>query len=114
MLSDCFEDFVRLLRVRRPDGLGGIAVSWENGATVRAGLFQSGGTSVSLAEAPAYLARCTVLHDRALELHTGDRLRRVRDGAIFRVLGNSADHRAPDHAALSLAQVPAERLVSAS
>ena len=54
-----------------------------------------------------------LLHDWEVTLMQGDRVRRARDGAVYRVTGLSGDMRAPDLSGLAFAQVPVERLVTA-
>lgn len=100
-----------LRQVPGPDLLGGPATLWAEVATftgavafVRHERAESGGRTAAVET--AWLA-----HDPALALRPGDRLRRLRDGALFLVRGDAAATTAPAHSSLRFAQTPLERVV---
>jgi len=71
------------------------------------------GQEVTTGGWPAALVRTTLLHTKQPALKPYDRVRRVRDGATWRVLAPSADFETPPCARLCLCEVPVERLVRA-
>ena len=52
-----------------------------------------------------------LLHEFDVTLSPGDRFRRKKDGAIYRVCGRSDNMRTPAFSGLRFAQVPVERVV---
>lgn len=113
MLTDFFEDFIRLTRLRQPDGPGQVQDVWTDGAPFRGGVTALTGVETTSAGAPALRTVPMLLHESAVSLAQGERIRRVRDGAVFRVCGASDNMRAPCCASMHFSQVPVERLVSA-
>jgi hypothetical protein len=69
------------------------------------------GQEVTTGCLPAALVRTTLLHRKQPPLKPYDRVRRLRDGAEWRVLAPSADFETPPAARLCLSEVPVERLV---
>ena len=108
MIPSRTEDFVRLTRTETPDGLGGQRVAWTDGETVRLAAVPRRPALRTDGGIPA--PRRGVLLMGEAPLKAGDRLRRVRDGAVLRVLGDSAHCRAPLWAMHPWGQTEAEVL----
>lgn len=113
MLQDYFEDFILLERTQTPDELGGTAESWADGPVFRGGTTQVVGKEIDPCGLLALKTTPMLLHEWDVTLAQGDRVRRVRDGAEFRVLGQSSDMRTPPMSGFAFYQVPVERLVIA-
>lgn len=113
MLRDYFEDFVLLERTQSDDELGGTAEVWQEGVTFLAGVTQVMGKEIDVCGLLAMKATPVLLHEWDVTLVQGDRVRRLRDGAEFRITGHSSDMRTPPMAGTAYCQVPIERLVTA-
>jgi len=113
VLTDYFIPFVHLEKSTTSDGLGGVSTLWTEGVT-----FQGNITAVcgSAKKDPARHLKVTptLVHEYDVTLTPGDIVRRVHDGALFRVMAASSDFRTPEVAATLYAQVPVERLVNDS
>lgn len=113
MLQDYFEDFILLERTQTPDDLGGVSFSWTEGMTFRGAVTQVVGKEIDPAGLLALKTIPMLLHEWDVTLFQDDRVRRVRDGAEYRITGQSSDMRTPLLSGLSFCQVPVERLVAA-
>lgn len=108
MLSDFLEPFCRVKRSSAPNGLGSSVETWEDGESFRGGVTHVPGTEISVAGHQALRAVPVLVHEVDAALRQDEYVRRLSDGAVFRVAGNSADMRAPAQASVAFAQVPVE------
>lgn len=113
MLQDYFEDFILLERTRTDDELGGTSVAWAEGITFRGGVTQVVGKEIDPAGLMALKTVPMLLHEWDVTLRQDDRVRRISDGAEFRIIGQSSDMRTPAISGTAFCQVPVERLVTA-
>lgn len=113
MLQDYFEEFTLLERTQTPNGLGGTSVTWAEGITFRGGMTQVVGKELDSAGLLSLKTVPLLLHEWDVTLTQDDRIRRLRDGAEFRVIGQSDDMHTPLLAGMTFCQVPVERLVTA-
>lgn len=113
MLQDYFENFVLLERTQTPDDLGGVCETWADGTAFRGGITHVVGKEAAPAGLMSLKTVPMLLHEWDVTLVQGDRIRRVQDGAEFRVIGQSSDMRTPMLSGLAFGQVPVERLVNA-
>ena len=113
MLRDYFEDFILLEHTCTEDDLGSVSVTWQEGVAFRGGLTHMVGKEVDPCGLMALKTTPMLLHEYDVTLAQGDVIRRVSDGAHFRVAGHSGNMRTPPHAGLAYCQVPVERLVTA-
>lgn len=113
MLADFQEPFCRLRPQRSTDAAGGSSEAWVEGDHFMGGV--TNGTSHPLrAGGLAHLRTAAVLiHEPGMTLHLHDRVCRLRDGAVFTVLGSSDDCRTPAAASQAYACVPVESVVTA-
>lgn len=109
MIEKWFEAFTLLAQVPVDDGLGARPPALAEDVPFRgaltftvAGEIPAGG-QIALEDTP------TLLYDPDVTLVAGDRVRREKDGAIYRIKGGSMG--APAFSGLRIAQVKAERLV---
>lgn len=111
MLSDYMEPYALLERTPTPDALGGATTPCQESLTFQAGLTHTPGSELTLAGHRASRTTPTLVHDYDVTLRPGDVVRRASDGALYRVIGHSADMRTPATADLRFAQVPVESVV---
>lgn len=113
MLQDYFEDFILLERTQTADDLGGTDTVWTEGITFRGGVTQVVGKEVDPAGLLALKTVPMLLHEWDVTLVQDDHIRRISDGAEFRITGQSGDMRTPAISGMAFCQVPVERLVIA-
>lgn len=111
MLTDFFEPFALMERELALDGLGGSVLRWHDSLIFMAGVTFVPGEELTIAGLRALRTVPVLAHDFDVTLRQGDCVRRVSDGAAYRVAGNSADMKTPACADLRFAQVPVERMV---
>lgn len=113
MLQDYFEEFILLERTQAEDGLGGNDENWAEGIRFRGAVTQVVGKEAAPAGLTALKTVPMLLHEWDVTLSQDDRIRRLSDGAEFRVAGRSGDMRTPAISGMAFCQVPVERLVLA-
>lgn len=97
---------VRMERDEAPDGEGGVAATWREGASFRAAIARDRSAEARVAEADGVANSYTVTGPERLDF--GDVFRRVSDGQVFRVTSNGDDGAAPACATFSFYQSTAE------
>lgn len=102
------EAFALLRREETDDGAGGTAVRYGEECVFRAGVTAAGGALESFAGGAALKTRTALLHDRSVRLRPRMLVKRLRDGAVYRVTGDSADMETPARMRPAFAQVPVE------
>ena len=113
MLTDYFEPFALLERTQAPDGLGGTTAKWRDSLVFEGGVTFVPGAETTVAGLNALLTIPVLAQDYDVTLRQDDLVRRLSDGAVFRVAGCSADMVTPACADLRFAQVPVEKVVLA-
>lgn len=108
MLSDYFEPFVMQDRVSQPDGFGGVAYSYKDGAPFEAGITTSSSVEAQVAVQSGMKTVYTIVHPIALILAQNDIVKRMKDGRVYRITSNSADMTTPATAQVQYAQAKAE------
>ena len=108
LLSEAFETCVMIDRTTGPDGYGGIAPSWKDGAQFECAITLDSSTQARLASVQGVTSLYTITTRKNINLQYHDVLRRLRDGKIFRVTSDGDDNRTPKSAGLNMRQVSAE------
>lgn len=108
MLSDFFEDFILQNWSSKPDGFGGIVWETTDGVVFRAGISTNQSTEAQIAYKSGLKTIYTIVHPATLALEQGDRVRRMKDGQLYRITSNSADMSTPAVAQEQYRQVTAE------
>ena len=108
MLTDYFEPFTLLERVASPDGLAGECVSLRPVTDFRGALTHTCGEEIAPGGRAALRMTPVLLHETDVTLVPNDRVRRIRDGSLWRVTGASDGMRTPAFSGLQFAQVPVE------
>ena len=111
MLGDYFEPFCRVVKTSTLNGLGGTVETWADGETFQGGVTYVPGAEITVAGHKALRTVPVLLHEPGVDLRQDEHVRRISDGAIFRLVGNSNDMRTPACASVQFAQVPVERVV---
>lgn len=111
MIADFWEDFLLLRREDTPDGAGGAAQTWTEESFFRGGLARCATAPVRPGDAPMAQVQRWLTHEPGVRLLPEDRVKRVQDGALWRVLGDSREDCTPARCAQPFAQVKVERLV---
>lgn len=92
-----------------PDGMGGFEYQWTEGAEFQAAVVKNNTLAARVAEKQGVTEVYTITTPKTATLGFNDVIKRLSDGAIFRVTSNAKDSETPDAASFSFAQVSAER-----
>lgn len=112
MLSDFFEDFILQNWSSKPDGFGGVVWELSDGAPFRAGIATNQSNEAQVAYQNGLKTIYTIVHRPTLVLEQDDRVKRVKDGRIYRIITNSTDMTTPAIAQEQFSQVQAEVISS--
>lgn len=104
MMSPC----MFMVPKREPDGSGGFNPTWEPGDAFMAAIYQDTSTEARIAEAAGTVRAYTVTVYRDVHLKYHDVIKRISDGAVFRITSDSGEKQTPSCAALDMAQATAE------
>lgn len=107
-LADFFEDFVIQSVTYVSTGFGTFEPQYTDGATFKAGISTASSTEARIAERNGMKTIYNIAHLPAITLHREDRVRRVKDGRVYRITSDSPDMTTPDKAEVQFAQVTAE------
>ena len=105
MMDDC----VMMDKVSLPDGIGGLTYEWREGAPFRAAIVKDNTMQAKVAEKEGVTEVYTVTVPKSVPLEFHDVIKRLEDGAIFRVTTNTTDSKTPKVATFRFGQVNAER-----
>ena len=109
LIDECMTRCIMLVRIAEPDGEGGQKITWVEGERFGAVLCPQPASLMLLAEKETPQRSCEVITCLPKVLKLGDVFRCEADGAVFRVLSDSEDRKAPPSAGLQLARCRAER-----
>lgn len=93
---------------RIPDGSGGYKTTWTDGKRFMAAIVRNSATRQKVAEAAAEVATYTVTVPRSVHLPFHAVIKRLSDGATFRITSDNAENKAPSFSGLDMAQSSAE------
>lgn len=111
MIERWFEPFSLLEKASVQDGMGGEHVSYNPVMDFQGVLTLYAEKEADMAGQTLSAQTMMLLHDFDVTLSPGEYVRREKDGTVYRVLGCSADRRAPAFSGLHFAQVKVERVV---
>lgn len=111
LMNDYVESCTLLEKTRVPDGEGGWAVRWVDGASFDAAITHDSTINARVAEAEGMKATYTVTTEKNMPLDFHDVFRRNRDGQTFRITSRSDDKTTPKSATFQVSQVAAEEWV---
>jgi hypothetical protein len=96
-------------KTRTPDGEGGSVLAWADGAALRAAITRDASAVARIAEKLGETSSYTITTARTVTLKFHDVVKRLSDGAIFRVTSSGDEGKTPEALTLSIAQVTAEK-----
>lgn len=104
-----FEDFKIMIHAGIPDGEGGSYGTWSEGATIQAIANAPKSKTAEVADAITGKVSYVITTKRETDLHFYDVIKRVSDGAVFRITSLSHDEKTPPSASLDMRQYAAEK-----
>ncbi len=109
LIEDWKEPCVTVEKTRAPDGEGGFATTWQDGAEFQASITLDASNQAVIAERQGMAKIYRVTTDKNSILHFHDVFRRVSDGQTFRVTSDGEDVQTPVNSAITpFSQVTAE------
>lgn len=108
MLADFMESFVLLEKSTTPSSISGVVESWEDGNTISAGVYLNNSSEAQIAYRNGEVKQYYVVLPAGITLTQNDRIRRVSDGAVYRITSDSADMTIPSCASQQYSRVTAE------
>jgi head-tail adaptor len=111
MLSDFFVSFKYRTPTETDAPLGGKILTWADGNTFSAGIFLNNSQEMQIAYQSGMKKQYTIVCPDGVTLTKDMRIKRVSDGAIFRITADSADTHTPVVAELQYSYVTAEVFV---
>lgn len=109
MITRCFEPFCLLESRIAPDDTGSPRRTDVPILSFQGVVAQTASREASLHGRMIPAAHAALLHELDVTLTPGDRVRRLHDGATYRVTSRTEDLSAPDFSGLRFAQVDVER-----
>lgn len=109
LIDNFKEPFVFMNKARLPDGEGGSIVEWTEGAEISAALTLDSSLTARVAEAQGVTNLYTITVDKRIPLEFHDVLKRLSDGAYFRITSDGTDKKTPSAATLNMRQASAEK-----
>lgn len=107
-VQDYFVDFCMRDKRTASDGMGGINVSYIDGAQFKAGITTNQSNEAKIAYQQGLKVMYTLVFMPTITLENGDRVKRLSDGLVLRVTSKSRDMTTPAAAQLKISQVTAE------
>lgn len=111
LIESMMEPFVYLNRVKVDDPVGGYKDEYQEGIKFDAAVIKNTTTQAVIAEKNGISEIFTIVVNKTLSLEYHDVIKRLSDGAIFRVTSNAVDSTAPVASTVPIAKVTAERWV---
>ena len=102
------EECAMMDKVTAPDGLGGTTRVWQEGAHFQAAIIKNNTLEAILAEKQGVTELYTITFPKGISIDYHDVIKRISDGAIFRVTSNVTDSETPGVATFQFGQVTAE------
>lgn len=108
LLTEAYTDCTLLDKTTAPDGYGGVATAWTDGATIKAAIVLDSSINALRAQKEGVTGVYTITTAKNVVLRFHDVLRRDSDGLVLRVTTNGDDAKTPASAGLDMRQVRAE------
>lgn len=109
LLEEFGEDFAFMEKTRIPDGEGGMITTWTEGARFRGAQRHDTTIVAQEAERAKTASTYSFFVDKGIVLEMYDVVKRLRDGATFRITQPSGEDVTPASSWLNLTKVVAER-----
>lgn len=111
IIDEMMEECKIMDRTTTNDPAGGYVEAWTEGASFTATIIKNSSTEAQIAEKQGVEELFTVVTKKNFLLAYHDVFKRVSDGQIFRVTGNTKDSVAPDRSTVPIGKVQAEKWV---
>lgn len=109
LIDNFSERFAFMNKARVPDGEGGYSVKWTEGAEFNAAMPLDTSLAARVAEAEGVTNVYTITVSKDIQLEFHDVIKRLSDGAYFRITSDGTDKKTPASATLNMRQASAER-----
>jgi len=109
-LEDFYEPFNLQDWRNVPDGFGGAKWEWSDGIEFMAGIIFDGSTEARIAEAQGVKNRFTIMTSPTMNIEFEDVIRRVKNGAYYRITGDPVEDMPPEQANTQFKRVSAEKV----
>lgn len=96
----------------KPDGLGSFVWEWEDGAPFDGGIVLNSSTEMRIAQQDGHKGIYTLTTAIRMPFELGDVVKRISDGALFKVTSDPADEKTPLIAGITGMQVTMERVTT--
>lgn len=90
------------------DGMGGVTVSWTDGASIKACFVRESTTEAKIAYQNGIREIFTIVFSDLLELAPNDRVKRLSDGKVFRITSDARDMTTPKQSDMHFQEADAE------
>lgn len=94
-MEDYFEAMCVMNWVTTPDGGGGFVWEWQDGAPFEGGIVLNSSTQMLIAQQTGTKSVYTLTVRKDLPLEKGDMVKRISDGALFKITSDPADRKTP-------------------
>lgn len=111
LLDSMMEPCVMMDKTSVSDGMGGFTYQWREGAAFDATIIKMGGSQVIVAEQQGVSELYTIVVHTGIQLDFHDVVKRLSDGATFRVTDYAKDNKAPAASTVQITKTTAERWV---
>lgn len=108
LLEEAMENCTMLDKTTVPDGYGGVATRYVDGAPIQCAIVYNSSMEAKIAEKQGVTALYTITTRKNVNLQYHDVIRRESDKKIFRVTTDGDDNKTPSSAALDMRNVSAE------
>ena len=110
LLKQAMESFKVMNHVRTDDEFGGYLDTWTEGATFKAAIAKNASVEQLVAEQQGVAESFTIVTGLDITLDYHDVVKRVSDGAYFRITSKTVDSTAHPASTVKIAKVTAEKL----
>ena len=111
LMDAAMADVIFMSKTRVPDGEGGFAIAWTEGATFKAAITTDDSLQAKIAEKQGVTSLYRVYTNKSITLDYHDVIKRVSDGKILRITSDAEDMKTPDSATFEFAVTTAEEWV---
>ena len=111
-LEDFFEAFCVMDWRSVSDGGGGFVWEWTDGFPFDGHAVLNTTTQMQIAQQTGTKAIYTLVTARELPFEKDDRVKRIRDGAIFKITADPGDRKTPAFSSINAAEVTMERVTA--
>lgn len=109
LIEAMMERFIFLEKTRVKDGEGGFITTWKDGAEFMGAIGLNTTMEARIAESAGVTSIYTITTKKNVPLEFHEVIKRVSDGAIFRITSNGNDQKSPNFSSIDMCQASAEK-----